>query len=466
MTLTLTYDDTDPLGRVRIEFSGYSVSADYAIVERSRDSVNWEVIRGGDQVGVSAGAGSIDDYEFRMGGINYYRVSAVDTAGPSFISVGAAAHADNASVTPGLPAGGSTTGDLLVMFACSREFASTPVAPFGWTALFPLANVQIYGKIRGSSESAPTVTLTGGTAGCTNSAQIAAFRNVSINLRTMNQQFNSTAQNIAFPYIQTSGINTLGITFGWKQDDWTGVAPLSGWTETMDTSSTLGNDQGITMNHQIPFVSPLLAGEFVVTGGATAFSRGGTMVFEAGFTNQETGNITPTTTKYRIKNIGRPGLNTVIEPVGPPIEITRPARTGLFDVLGRTMPVAVTDVQGSHRFTLMVDVPGLSSRKDMDNRLSSGEPMYLEAPTEDDQIPTVYFVAGDVGNNQDVTAGVNFTFSIPVTEVAKPGSAVLSSTTVWADIIADFASWSALIAAEATWSDVISRISDSDVIVP
>jgi len=102
----------------------------------------------------------------------------------------------------------------------------------------------------------------------------------------------------------------------------------------------------------------------------------------------------------------------------------------------------------------------------MDNRLALGEPLFLQAPTQPDAIPTIYFVAGDVSYVEDALSSGSYTFTIPVIEVAKPGSTVFGDLYFWSDVVANYATWTDVVAANATWSILMDRISTNSVIVP
>jgi hypothetical protein len=473
VTIGFTYDDTDRLGRIRIDLSGYSALADFAIVERSSDQVNWSIIRGGDEVALSGGAGSIDDYEFTANAANYYRVNAWNNGGGHFVSAGTAGSADNSSIGSGqglgLPAG-LAAGDRMILFAANRDFSATPQAPAGWTSLMSVANIQLFKRTATASESIPTVTFTGSGAGDTCQAQIAAWRYIEADPVAATDSF-ANQQNIPIPGadpIQPDGTRMTVVHTGWKNTFCTSVNALAGYTMIPVTSSTAGDDQMIVWATK-NFTGTVDTTEFSVIGGSTPgqSARGETLVFRGVATNTETASYTPAVTRYRIKSPTRPSLNTFIEPLEDRLEITRPARTGLFDVLSRSMPVAVTDLQGSRRFTLRLDVKGDSLRADMDNRLSTGAVYFLQPPDPGGAVPTLYFVLGDVVNRMDTEyLSDSYTFTLDVIEVAKPPFTVYGNTSTWTDIVSDFATWADLIAAEPTWADVVDRVSDTDVIVP
>lgn len=196
---------------------------------------------------------------------------------PTFVNVGTAAHADNASVVPGLPAG-LTAGDLMILFAAIRGTVGTGVdLPAGWSSAGSFNNLRLMYRTATSSEAAPTVTFSGGAVGDTTSAQICAFRGVSTGLPiNVTQQSNGSAQDIAYPGVTPDVDCVVAILFGWKQDDFTSAAPPAGFTEIAEASTVTGNDQSLYWAYQIQTArAAMVAGSIVVTGGAAAVSRAG-----------------------------------------------------------------------------------------------------------------------------------------------------------------------------------------------
>lgn len=207
--------------------------------------------------------------------------TAVTNPTPSLIAVGTAAHADNATVTPGLPGGTTTTKDVLLILAASRNTAAAPTQPAEYTTLVDAGNVRLFGKYHDGSESAPNVAVTGGSAGDTMSAVMASFRNMSLTMLgdpvTLS---NSSAQNIAFMGAFSRAYKAMAIFIGWKQDDFTSVATITNATEISEASTTTGNDQSLVWDYQA-LASPagVIDGSFSVTGGASAISKGIVVLF-------------------------------------------------------------------------------------------------------------------------------------------------------------------------------------------
>lgn len=475
MTLSATY--ADDIGRVRVVFSGYSADADYATVERSTDGgITYVPVRGGSIVPVTAGAGSLDDFDFTPGILNTYRVSAIDSAAQQWIGSGGPVTGNNATVTPAC-SGSTLIGDLVLLYATIRNSgAGVPNTPAGWTLLVDMGNARLFGRYATANGSVgQAVTFTGGVANADTTGQMTTLRNTSMIMAgTPSIQTNASAQNIAYPASTPSRAGVYAVVMGWKQDDWTSAPTISGWdAEAGQVAATAGDDAGhVWWVRAKGSLSQQPAGSWTVTGGAAAISKAAMAFFPPRpFTDQETTTITPSLVtslmpdQAWLKNPSRPGLNTKVT-ITEISEITRKSRTGRFDVLGRTLPVAITDVQSSREFTLEILVNGNAEALDMDNRLSTGEPMFLQPRTLTDDIPTLYFVAGDVTRTRLAKASTAITFTIPLIEVAAPGSTVAGATYTWADVIANYASWTAAMAANPSWSNLIDKVSNSVVIVP
>lgn len=211
-------------------------------------------------------------------------VNSIVSTVPQFIAVGTAGVADNANVGSGqglgLPAGGTTTGDTLICFAAVRNFSATLTMNNGYNPIIQLADIVIFAKTHSGSETVPTVTVSGASAGSTVQAVIFSVRNIPADESYLSQQFNGSQQNIPFPEMQGTLADWIAIYFGRKDDDWTGVDPIYNATEIADLPTTVGNDQGISVQYGIgKQQAAIAAGQFTVTGGVSGSSRGVIAVF-------------------------------------------------------------------------------------------------------------------------------------------------------------------------------------------
>lgn len=191
----------------------------------------------------------------------------------TYIGVGTAPTANNASVQPTIHAS-SASGDLMFCYTWHRNTAATTTTPPGWSNFSNFGNINVFYKYHSGAESAPTITFSGGAAGDDCGAQIATFRGANAYKRLHFGNNNASAQNIAIPASTPGRANCLVLTVGWKQDDWTSVATLTGNTEISEMISTAGNDSAAVWSYQIQTTAAATAaGPFTVTGGAAAVSK-------------------------------------------------------------------------------------------------------------------------------------------------------------------------------------------------
>jgi hypothetical protein len=226
-------------------------------------------------------AGRPGDFPFDIGigGERATVTAAAAVSAPTFVAAGTAAHANNASVTPGLPAG-VTAGDLLLVFAAIRNSGTGTVdTPAGYAELVSFGNMALFGKIHDGSESDPTVSFSNGAANADTSAQMAALRGMCVDLDQIvvnsSTKLNTSAQDITLPHLTVRQDRCVVLALGWKQDDWTSVAALSGFTEIGEPDTTTGDDQGLVWDYVIQTTATDVGTtSFTVTGGASAISRG------------------------------------------------------------------------------------------------------------------------------------------------------------------------------------------------
>lgn len=476
MTVTATY--LPDLSRVQVAFTGAPAGTDYAIIEKSLDGITWTQVRGGQAVPIVAGAGKVLDAEFTAAAANTYRVSYVDNS-VTFVAAGTAATGNNASVVPAHPAG-LAAGDVKVIWASIRNAgAGTVNVPAGWTKLVDAGNAALLGKVHVGGDTAPTVTFAGGVANADTIAQMAAFRNMTLT-PTPNGiavMTNPSGQNIFVPSIPIVTGGAI-LFLGWKQDDWTSVTTPTFGSKIGDTISTAGDDAGLTWTWFAtvgPPTTPAWGGQtMTVVGGTSAVSKGATVAFStAPFVSQQTAVITPHPVDADgnpatwLKVITRPSQNTpvVVTGVGDP---TRPQRVGVFEVKGRTMPVAVTDLAGSRQLSITIKVEGAAEVAAMDSRLASGQIIFLQPPDQSGDVPTMYAAITGMVQRKAVKRSPLFRryFDLDLTEVAAPAPTVTGITITWADVIATYPTWADVIAAKATWGDLIDSIDTGEVIVP
>lgn len=224
-------------------------------------------------------------YHIRVGG-QPMTVAAISTDTVAHIATGAASYADNGPVTPALPVGITPdVGQLLVILASGRGGGvPAPQLPANWTEIFADGDTKLFGRYYVTGVVAPAVTFSGGNTGDTTGAQMAAFSGLSMTLDKNKPagyplgyviSTNGSAQNIAYPAYLNRRTKSAMLIVGTKRDDWTSVATIAGTSELGDSSSTTGGDAGMVWDLYNPGTpTTVVAGSFVVTGGASANSKG------------------------------------------------------------------------------------------------------------------------------------------------------------------------------------------------
>lgn len=176
-----------------------------------------------------------------------------------------------------------------------------------------------------------------------------------------------------------------------------------------------------------------------------------------------TDDIAPAQSGVWFKSITRPFLNRAVDVVGHS-DIVRPARNGVFEVRGRSAPIAVTDVRGSRRWTCTVKCLTVVDADALELVFASGDPLYVQTDGEHD-IPGGYVVLGDVVRSRFGHRTGRRYFDLPMTEVAAPDADVVGYPSSWETLIAEFGTWTAVLAAFGTWADVLEHVADPSVVI-
>lgn len=167
-----------------------------------------------------------------------------------------------------------------------------------------------------------------------------------------------------------------------------------------------------------------------------------------------------------LKSIAYPFLNREIT-ASTADPITRPARGGVGDVVGRSDAVAVTDVRASGRYTLTIATTTATERVDVEALFAPGDVVLLQTPLNF-RIPGGYYFVGDVVEDDRKAADPDRRWwALPLTKVAAPAAGIVGATITWRGLANKYASWNDVIAANATWADVLELTGTADdVVVP
>ena len=191
----------------------------------------------------------------------------------------------------------------------------------------------------------------------------------------------------------------------------------------------------------------------------TSYASGGSQV------GQQHGSMTPVIDRVWLKSVARPFLNqkVVVQDYGP---VSRPARGGVFEVIGRTLPVAVQEVRGSREWTMTVLTDGEGEAHDLDLLLASGDILLVQVPADCD-VPGGYVTVGTAQAARPSRRSRRRLWDLPCTEVAAPGADVVGATVNYQSLQATYATYADQLAAHATYGSLLELIGDpEDVIVP
>lgn len=475
MTVMLTYDAT--LSRVQIAVTGISAIADVVTVERSTDQATWRMVRGGGALIPSAQRVSVDDYEFSANVQNYYRAISYDTAPSSYVTGGPGVSGNNVSLTPPMPIG-RQAGDLILVEASIRNSPTgQPVAPAGYLTVMDAVNFKLFGRIiTGAAEPAPTVTFTGGVVGADTLAQTACFRNTSLTVGNVATQLNASQQDIPRAALTVPADNMVLIYAAWKQSVWTSITPGPAPFAAIQGDgviSSAGGGAAQAWSYRVQTAkADLPVTMATVVGGVAAISRQAAVAFyhQDLVTNTDTGSITPVLTTTWIKVVARPFLNRPIKCIPNISDFVRRARQGIFPVVGRSFPIAVTDVRGSREFSIEIITQTTQQRTELDLIFASGDTYFFHSPP-DNPMPTLYAAVNDVTTRRPLrnrSCGNDWrVFALPIIEVAAPTSSVVGAIGTWQTVINTYPTWQAVLNAHVDWASLLTLVgTPTDIIVP
>jgi hypothetical protein len=466
MTVTLTYDGT--LSRVAISANGLA-PATVATVQRSRDQVRWTTVRGGVDVPVTAGgalASTLYDYEFAPNVVNYYRTvttTALDTytrtiasglgttdTGQPYTLVGTAANfavnGTQARITPSALAsrriGLLDTGSADHEIKFDGAVAALP-ASGNWevNAILRWSNANNFyaGGWLVATTGAISYVLNRSVAGVVTTVIFAASGQTYVAGTNLSMRAKILGSTISVKIWASAGAEPGPYSFSYTD-------PAALVTGTM--AGLAASNSTAVVTHTFTYDNLWLQG--------------------SGISAVQTASMTPTLDRVWLKSIARPFLNRPIQLGGRDFKTTRRARGSLSEPVDRSLPIALTDVRGSRRYTLTIRTTTADDAQTLDYVLASGDVLYLHAP--EGQVVPAGGVYVRVDDTQAHRPGLNDELewcTVPVVEVAAPGPDVVGAVSTWQTVLNSYATWADLLAANATWADLLARIAPpSEVIVP
>lgn len=151
-----------------------------------------------------------------------------------------------------------------------------------------------------------------------------------------------------------------------------------------------------------------------------------------------------------------PSRNVPVQLTGS-LELTYPARLGVFDVIGKSNAVAVAGVRSSSRFRLPLATLNPSSIDDLRTILLSGNVLLLQAPGGY-RIGNTYIAVNDV-SEQYPTRVLRLSaryWQLDVVTVDRPVGAYVSAINTWASVATTYGTWGTM--AAQTWLTVMQGV--------
>ncbi|HLU43496.1 MAG TPA: hypothetical protein VKZ67_00510 [Natronosporangium sp.] len=172
----------------------------------------------------------------------------------------------------------------------------------------------------------------------------------------------------------------------------------------------------------------------------------------------ETDSITPSLGgRVWLKNVRYPLVNRRLWRVlDRGQSISRPARGEVFPIVGRSVPVAQTDLRDSKRFTLDFQAQDEEEAGAIDLSLAVGGVLFIHVPPGC-PVQGGYVVADTTAQARQATVE-RWVFTLPCTIVAPPGPDVTPTTLTWGTVERLYGSWTALLAAHPTWKSLRSLV--------
>jgi hypothetical protein len=138
---------------------------------------------------------------------------------------------------------------------------------------------------------------------------------------------------------------------------------------------------------------------------------------------------------------------------------TRAGRTGILQILGSPLPIAISDVRVLAGASLTAHTTTDADADALRALLADGSTLLMRPPGSW-STPWQYVAFGDVAevNASGIGPDVDTTWTMPYTVVAPPAGQSLGAVgSTWADAIAAYATWADEISGEATWADLIAH---------
>lgn len=193
-----------------------------------------------------------------------------------------------------------------------------------------------------------------------------------------------------------------------------------------------------------------------------SFNSSGTLL------DTDTVSVTPNNAgRAWMKSVFRPYLNRAVN-VNTFSAISTSGRGTVFNVLGQSAPVVITDVASTRTLSITLVTSSFAEEQALASFFTPGDIMFWQPPNtaQGQLIPQAgYFYIAGVSDSRASTYGLHRYFEMSLIECAAPDPAIVGYTATWAGIVANFATWAAVEAAFSTWLQVEAYVNPTSTIV-
>lgn len=158
-----------------------------------------------------------------------------------------------------------------------------------------------------------------------------------------------------------------------------------------------------------------------------------------------------------LKSPGIPALNSRVT-MAAPVAWARKARAGVYEIVGRSTPVVVTDRRASREGTLSMHVWDNDSHEALNALLDSGLPALVQAMPGHGLPGNLYVHLGDASSEPlSWSAAVpGWRWSVSVREIDRPSGGLEGSARyTWEDVMSAYETWTDVADEHPTWLSVL-----------
>lgn len=176
-------------------------------------------------------------------------------------------------------------------------------------------------------------------------------------------------------------------------------------------------------------------------------------------------DLTPVLTSIWLKSIRYPLLNRAVT-VTDWSSVARGGRGVAHDVVGRSTPVATTELHRAPSFELELMTSTALAAEVLDLVLAVGGVLFVHTPAGC-TVPGGYVLVGDTARERRTRSAVSprrYT-SLPCQVVTPPAPQVTGHLLTWSTVERLYGSWEAVAAAHETWRELLATVGSPDDLV-